>query len=157
MAEQTLRSAKIVFFIHNGYDKAVDTKVSVHVTTRLGSNKHLEIARKEGFAGRDAWEDDGQHSYAYALDVASVSLAEITSNLNTAIEIHSQGSESVKFNYELTLVFDDGDPDTAEVRLTQSRPGIVLDQAHRTFRSWHIFTRHESQLHACYSVGESDG
>ena len=156
MAEPTLRKGRISFFLPPGHDKAHDTKVTVNVGVKSDNQADLEIARKEGFAGTEGWKDDGQHTYTYELDVVSVGLTQIDGDVKTSIAIQPDKNHPVKFDYKLTLYFDDGDPDTAEIKLIQTRSGILLDENHRTFDSWRIFTRFESSVHAGYSVGECD-
>lgn len=135
MANQTLRSAKIAFYLPQGDDKDTETNVSVYVSTKFNGQWDLLIAKKENFAGTDTWEDDGQHTYTYALDVTQVDLSQINSDVKTIISIAPNGNDTVKFDYTLTLVFDDGDPNTAQIELTQKRTGITLSQDSRTYQS----------------------
>lgn len=135
MAEQTLRSARIAFYLPQGDDKDTDTKVSVYVMTKFNGQFDILLAKKEQFAGTDTWEDDGQHTYTYALDATSVNLSQISSDVKTIISIQPNGNDTVKFEYTLTLVFDDGDPNTAAIELAQKRTGIELNQDNRTYQS----------------------
>ena len=135
MAEQTLRSAQIAFYLPQGDDKDTDTKVSVTVSTKFNNQFDLQLASKINFAGTDTWEDDGNHTYTYTLDAVSVALSQISSDVKTTINIQPNGNDTVKFNYTLTLVFDDGNPDTAQIVLTQSRSDITLSQDNRTYTS----------------------
>lgn len=133
--DQTLRRATITFFLPEGDDKDTDTQVSVFVATKFNNQFDLTIAQKVAFAGTDTWEDTGDKSYSYALDPVPVSLTQITNDIRTTISISPNGNDTVKFGYLLTLVFDDGDPNTAQVELTQRRDGIELSQDNRTFVS----------------------
>lgn len=135
MADQILQSASIAFYLPQGDDKDTDTKVSVTVSTKFNEQFDLQLASKFNFAGTDTWEDDGNHTYTYGLGVASVPLAKIDPNVKTVISIEPNGNDTVKFDYTLTLVFDDGDSSTAQIVLTQKRTGITLDQNNRTYSS----------------------
>jgi hypothetical protein len=158
MAELKLRSARISFFLPPGYPKAESTKVSVRVSTKLKlePQKELPLAEKTNFAGASVWEDDGQHTYTYALNISPAELAQTTGDLRTIIEITPQSYDNIQFDYKLTLIFDDGDPSSATIQMTQSRNGVRLDQEHRSFHSWRIFTPSEHSRHASYSVCEVD-
>ncbi len=135
MADQTLRSAKIAFYLPQGDDKDTETKVSVYITSKFNGQWDILLAKKEIFAGTDTWEDDGQHTYTYSLDITSVNLTQINPELKTTITIQPNGNDTVKFEYTLTLIFDDGDPNTAQIELSQRRTGIELNQDNRTYVS----------------------
>jgi hypothetical protein len=135
MADQTLRSARIAFYLPQGDDKDSDTKVSVYVMTKFNGQWDILLAKKEQFAGTDTWEDDGQHTYTYQLDATSINLSQIDSDVKTTITIQPNGNDTVKFEYTLTLVFDDGDPNTDAIELAQKRTGIELNQDNRTYQS----------------------
>jgi hypothetical protein len=135
MADQSLQSGRIVFSLPKGDDKDDDTIVDVFVTTKYDNQFDIQLASKVGFGNGQVWEDDGQHSYSYELDVATVDLTQIDPNVRTTIRIHPNGNDRVVFNYRLELVFDDGDPQTAEVTLTQERGTITLDENNTTYIS----------------------
>src|SRR2546423_3629557 len=104
MANQTLRNARIAFYLPEGDDKDDDTRVSVYVTTKYNGQFDLLLAKKENFAGTDTWEDDGQHTYTYPLDITPVDLSQISQDVKTTISIAPNGNDTVKFEYTLTLV-----------------------------------------------------
>ena len=135
MANQTLRSGRISFYLPKGDDKDTDTKVSVYVTARFNNQFDLLLAKKEHFAGTDTWEDDGQHTYTYQLDVTPIDLSQINADIKTTISIEPNSNDTIKFEYALSLNFDDGDPNTAQIELTQKRTDIVLSQDNRNFVS----------------------
>ena len=135
MANQILRSGRISFYLPQGDDKDTDTKVSVYIMTKFNGQWDLLLAKKENFAGTDTWEDDGQHTYTYDLDITPVDLSQINSDVKTTISIMPNGNDTVKFEYTLALVFDDGDPNTAQIELSQKRTGIELNQDNRTYQS----------------------
>lgn len=135
MADQILRSGSITFSLPDGDDKDNNTKVDVSVITRFNDQFDLLLANKSGFAGTDTWEDTGDKSYTYSLDVTPVSIAQINSGLKTTITIRPNGDDTVIFNYRLSLIFDDGNPNTAQIELVQTRESITLSQDDPTFNS----------------------
>lgn len=135
MAEQTLRSGTITFFLPEGDDKDTDTKASVFITSKFNNQFDLTLASKVDFAGIDTWEDTGDKSYTYQLDVIPVGLSQITSDVKTTITIAPVGNDTVIFGYRLSLIFDDGDPNTAQITLTQVKDNITLSQDNRTYTS----------------------
>jgi hypothetical protein len=135
MADQILKSARITFSIPQGDDKDTDTAVSVVVSSKFNNQFDFTIASKLHFANNDTWEDTGDKSYTYALDFSPVNLKQINSDIKTQIHIDPNGNDTVKFGYRLSLVFDDGDPQTAEIELTQSRNDITLSQDSRDYYS----------------------
>lgn len=134
-AAQVLKSGIIAFHLPPGDDKDINTKVSVYVIAKFNNQFDLLLAKKENFADTDIWEDDGQHTYTYQLDVTPIDLAQIDQDVKTTIRIISNGNDTVKFDYTLTLVFDDGDPNTAQIEVTQKRTDIALSQDNRTYIS----------------------
>lgn len=135
MADQLLISAKITFYIPVGDDKDDDTAVSVIVSSKFNNQFDVTIASKLHFANSDTWEDTGDKSYTYNLDFSPISLSQINENVRTYIHIDPNGNDTVKFGYRLSLIFDDGDPNTAQVELTQNRDNITLSQDNRNFNS----------------------
>jgi len=135
MTDQTLKSAKITFSLPEGDDKDTNTAVSVIVSTKFNNQFDIKIASKIHFANNDTWEDTGDKSYTYSLDFSPVSLSQISNEVKTHIHIDPNGNDTVKFGYNLSLIFDDGNPDTALVELTQSRDNITLSQDSRDYIS----------------------
>jgi hypothetical protein len=135
MADQVLKSAKITFFLPQGDDKDTDTAVSVVVSSKFNNQFDLTIASKLNFANNDTWEDTGDKSYIYVLDFAPVSITQISNDIKTHIQINPNGNDTVKFGYILSLIFDDGDPNTAQIELIQRRDNITLSQDSRDFSS----------------------
>jgi hypothetical protein len=136
LGEPTLRRAYITFIIPEGDDKDNDTAVSVSVSTKFNSQFDLTLASRYGFAGNDTWEDPGGKEYTYELKAATgVKLSQISGDVKTRININPVGNDTVKFNYRLVLVFDDGDPETPPFELKQERDGITLSQDNRDFVS----------------------
>jgi len=135
MAEQILKNAEITFFLPQGDDKDTDTAVSVIVSTKFNNQFDIKIASKMHFANNDTWEDTGDKAYTYLLDFSPVSLSQISNEVKTQVHIDPNGNDTVKFGYTLSLVFDDGDPNTAQVELTQTRDNITLSQDNRDYSS----------------------
>ncbi|MCX6213817.1 hypothetical protein [Spirosoma sp.] len=135
MADQVLKSAKITFIMPEGDDKDDNTAVTVAVSTKFNNQFDLTLASKVNFANNDTWEDTGDKSYTYALDFSPVSLSQISNEVKTHIHISPNGNDTVKFGYLLSLIFDDGDPNTAVAELTQRRDNITLSQDNRDFSS----------------------
>ena len=135
MDEPVLKSANIVFHLPQGDDKDDDTKVSVNVTSKFNDDFDLQVAWRRDFA-EGTWEDTGDKYYAYELSVAGgLRLSQLDRDVRTRIEIHPNGNDTVKFDYKLTLVFDDNNPTTAAVNLVQDRNGIVLSQDNKIYFS----------------------
>ncbi len=150
MSDQILYSAKISFHLPRGHDKPKGTAVNVIVATKSNGQGDINLAIRERFAKMETWKDDGQHTYTYALDVLPVGLQEINGEMKTTIELEPNKSP-VMFDYELALVFDDGDPMTAKTRLTQRRTGVLLDQTDRKFSSWHTLKKQSFMLNGAQS------
>lgn len=133
MAEPVLQKASITFILPKGDDKDDDTTVSVYVTTRFVGNFRLTLAKKEGFAYRDTWEDTGDRSYIYQLDTNRIKLSQITDDIKVRISIQPVGHDTVKFEYRLTLVFDDNDASTAPIEITRGEEDglITLSESHK--------------------------
>ncbi len=135
MAEQILKNAKITFYLPVGDDKDDDTAVSVIVSSKFNRQFDITIASKFHFADTDTWEDTGDKSYTYNLDFSPVTLTQLSEDVKTHIRIDPKGNDTVKFGYSLSLIFDDGNPDTAQIELIQSRDHITLSQDNRDYTS----------------------
>lgn len=135
MAEQILKSAKITFYLPQGDDKDDDTAVSVIVFSKFNNQFDITIASKLHFANNETWEDTGDKSYTYNLDFSPISLSQITNEVRTHIHIDPNGNDTIKFGYRLSLIFDDGDPNTAQIELSQNRDNITLSQDGRDYNS----------------------
>ena len=135
MADQILKAAKITFSLPQGDDKDTDTAVSVVISSKFNNQFDITIASKLHFANNDTWEDTGDKSYAYNLDFSPINLTQMGNDIKTYIHIDPNGNDTVKFGYLLSLIFDDGDPNTAQIELTQTRDNITLSQDNRNFNS----------------------
>jgi len=134
--EPVLKKAVITFIMPQGDDKDTDTKVTVSVTSKFNNQFDLTLASRNDFACNDTWEDPGGKEYTYELGAATgTKLSQISGDVKIRITINPVGNDTVKFNYRLTLVFDDGDPNTPPAELKQERDGITLSQDNRTFTS----------------------
>jgi hypothetical protein len=135
MADQILKSASITFYLPQGDDKDTDTAVSVIVSSRFNNQFDITVASKLHFANNDTWEDTGDKSYTYKLDFSPINLTQLSNDVKTHIHIDPNGNDTVKFGYRLSLIFDDGDPNTAQIELTQNHDNITLSQDNRDFNS----------------------
>ncbi len=124
---QQLRSAKITFIIPEGDDKDDNTKVSMTVTTRVNNQFEQTLASLDNFGDQQVWEDDGNHSYSYDLNIAGgVTYEMVTAGgIKTKIEWKPVGNDRGFFHYRLVLRFDDGDPSTAPIELEQTSPVLI--------------------------------
>jgi hypothetical protein len=129
-----LKSAKIAFYLPQGDDKDDDTKISVYITTKFNGQWDLQIAKKDDFAGNETWEDDGNHTYTYDLDIVAVDLTQISSDVKTQIVIKPNGNDRLKCEYTLTLTFDSGDP-AKPIVLSQHKTDVDINQDNRTYNS----------------------
>jgi hypothetical protein len=128
--DPVLRSAKITFSLPDGDDKDDNTAVDVFVTTKASSQFEATIASLQGFANQQVWEDDGNHSYPYDLNVASGIRKSMVLNggVKTTINWHPVGRDRCYFNYTLVLTFND------DSVVRQSNPALIeLSENIRTY------------------------
>ena len=116
--EPTLKSGKITFIIPEGDDKDDDTKVSIFVNAKFNKKFNLKLASLEGFGDQQTWEDDGKHSYDYDLKVSAIPISRVD-DITMKMTWHPNGNDRCFFKYRLTLTFDDDDPKTDPLELTQ--------------------------------------
>ncbi|KJE22895.1 hypothetical protein FF36_02874 [Frankia torreyi] len=135
MGALLLRRGSITFSLPEGDDKDTDTAVSVFIRAPYAAKFKITVARKQHFANTDTWEDTGDKSYTYQLDTTPVDIEKLTGDIQTEIDIFPVGNDTVKFGYDLELVFIDTEDPENIVPLGQSYGGITLSQDRRQWLS----------------------
>ncbi|NOU10303.1 MAG: hypothetical protein HOO98_09840, partial [Nitrospira sp.] len=128
VTDARLTGVTIEFHTHND-DKDADTKLGIHIVSRLSATESQDIAVANGLAKDQQFPDSDKSYIRIDLPLASNAIMLRDMVLPVVfINIAPNGNDRWIFDYRVTFVFEKGQPFKKEQPYSWTVSGIVLDE-----------------------------
>jgi hypothetical protein len=129
MADLTLKGASIRFNTHSD-DKDHDTRLSVTIKNKVNMFMSEVIAEDQNLASGKKFEDPSTYQFDLPLVDSSVKMSDLALPV-VSIKIQPNGHDRWIFDYNVSLVFGDGDGPTKT--FSSGKQGVILDQDNKEY------------------------